>query len=456
MLGGPRTLQALAKDRILPKILSNGSGEQNTPRLATVVTFVIALVALVLGDLNAIAPVLSMFFLTSYGVLNFSAAMEGMINSPSWRPSFRVPYVLSLVGAFACFAIMFMIDAGATFIALFLTIAVYLVTQYRQVRSPWDDIRRGIMMFFARYSIYRLAKSRPNPKSWRPHFLVFSGSPSSRMHLIQLAHSIAHGKGFFIVSAIIKSQKTEDQQSNFEKTMYEYLKKRDITALVHVLQSDDIFTGLKSIVLNYGLGPIVPNTFLFGDTQNPEHFEKFAELVRLIVRQERNIVIVKESPEDSAHAVKIGKKRKIDVWWGRERQNAGFMLALGYMLQTSPDWEGCEMTLKTVVSSEEQSIHAQKYLVEYLESSRLDVGNKVLVNPDVERVFEVIQQESESADLVFLGLRPPLENESNEEYSAYYQRILNKTKSMQRTAFVIASEKMQFNKIFSGSEISET
>src|SRR5690606_6971720 len=94
MLGAPRTLQALARDGVLTKylrILGRGFGDDDAPRIATFVTLVVAALGVLAGDLNVIAPVLSMFFLTSYGVLNFSAGIEGLIANPAWRPRFRTP-----------------------------------------------------------------------------------------------------------------------------------------------------------------------------------------------------------------------------------------------------------------------------------------------------------------------------------------------------------------------------
>src|SRR5690606_35017101 len=101
LLGAPRMLQALANDRVLPRFIGRGYGKDNDPRIATAISFAVALAAVLLGDLNKIAPILSMFFLTSYGLLNLSAGLEGLIESPSWRPKFKVHYSISLLGAAA-------------------------------------------------------------------------------------------------------------------------------------------------------------------------------------------------------------------------------------------------------------------------------------------------------------------------------------------------------------------
>ena len=53
LLGAPRTLQALARDGVLPAALARGHGPLNEPRIATGVAFAVALVGVLAGDLNA-------------------------------------------------------------------------------------------------------------------------------------------------------------------------------------------------------------------------------------------------------------------------------------------------------------------------------------------------------------------------------------------------------------------
>ncbi|HSC26971.1 MAG TPA: hypothetical protein VLD67_06830, partial [Vicinamibacterales bacterium] len=166
LLGAPRTLQSLAQDAVLPRTLARGYGETNDPRLATVIAFMIALLGILLGDLNAIAPILSMFFLTSYAVLNLSAGLEALVGGPAWRPSFRVPWWVSLLGFVACVVAMLMIDAGATFVALFVAGLVYHAVQRRELRARWGDVRYGALVLAARIVLEALSRRRPHARSW--------------------------------------------------------------------------------------------------------------------------------------------------------------------------------------------------------------------------------------------------------------------------------------------------
>ena len=90
-LGAPRVLQALASDRVFPILnpFSKGHGPTANPRRATILSLGIALATVALGELNAIAPIVSMFFLISYGLLNYATYYEARGGDPSFRPRFR-------------------------------------------------------------------------------------------------------------------------------------------------------------------------------------------------------------------------------------------------------------------------------------------------------------------------------------------------------------------------------
>src|SRR5690606_34110443 len=101
----------------------------------------VALAAVLLGDLNAVAPVLSMFFLTTYLVLNIAAGVERFVGSPSFRPSFRVHWIFSFAGAVGCLAVMFLINALATIAAAVVIAGVYFWLERRELQRAWGDVR---------------------------------------------------------------------------------------------------------------------------------------------------------------------------------------------------------------------------------------------------------------------------------------------------------------------------
>ncbi|MEM8831566.1 MAG: amino acid permease, partial [Cyanobacteria bacterium P01_G01_bin.19] len=324
ILGAPRVLQALARDGVLPPMFSflgKGHGKDDEPRNGTWVSLAIAIAAVCVGDLNLIAPILSMFFLTTYLVLNVSAAIEGFLESPSFRPSFRVHWSLSLLGALGCLGVMFLIDAVATVCAAIVVLGIYIWLQRRELETTWGDVRRGMWMALISQGIFQV-EEQDDTKNWRPHILVLSGAPRKRWSLIELADGFSHNRSLMTVSSVLPSGSRDlKQQLNLEKTIRDYLQKRGVRALVRVVTATDPFEGAVRLVETYGLGPLVPNTIVMGDSEQPERRESFCNAIAEIHASKRNLVIFHEN-----QASGFGFRRSIDVWWGGMQANGSLML----------------------------------------------------------------------------------------------------------------------------------
>lgn len=83
LLSVPRLIQALGIDRIYPGLIffSKGYGRHGEPYRGYVLTFFVSLVFLLIADLNAIAPLISTFYLASYALINFCAFHAALIVS---------------------------------------------------------------------------------------------------------------------------------------------------------------------------------------------------------------------------------------------------------------------------------------------------------------------------------------------------------------------------------------
>lgn len=444
MLGAPRTMQALAHDRVLPSFLGRAYGKGKNPRIATAVTFLVALTGVLLGDLNAIAPVLTMFFLTSYALINVSAGIESLIGTPSWRPKFRVHWSISLAGAFGCFAVMFMINAGATFIAAFLSLGLYYYMTRRSLQAQWGDMRYGVLMHIARFAVSRMARDRPDERTWQPNILVLCGPPTTRWYLIELADAIAQGRSFLTVAAIVPESRLDGNRAeSIEESIEQHLKKKEIPALVKLYPFDDHLVGARYLISGYGFGPLEPNTILLGQTKQTEHFDDYCVLIQEIQRTRRNLVIVREGDEDP----EFKGGRRIDVWWRGKRENVGLMLSLAWLLNQNPRWAEGRLVLKTIVGSEEERDEVLKASERFIKSERLQAETEVAIVKDGDP-FETIRSLSIGASLVFLGMRAPEETDTVEAYSRYYEELLTRTEGLPPTVMVMAAEDIEFHRIF--------
>jgi amino acid transporter len=442
ILGAPRVLQALARDGVLPRwmrILGRGSGPDDEPRVGTVVTLGVALAAVSLGELNVIAPILTMFFLASYLTVNLSAGLESLLGSPSFRPVFRVHWSLSLLGAAACAGIMLLINPAATVAAFVVITGVFIWLRSRELRSTWGDVRRGVLLTLARGALLRMEGLDPDPKNWRPNLLVFSGAPSGRWHQVELAKALTHGRALMTTATVIpEGARNTEAREEMEETIREYLSRRGLTSLVRVEEAPSPHIGMRRLVRTYGFGPLVPNTVLVGTTQRPEHLESYCEMLRGIHELRRNLVVLRHNSERL-----YGERRRIDVWWGGLQKNGGLMMILGYLLRTSAEWRRAELHIKLMVPDARGAAAAEANLDRIVKGLRIGAVTDVIVGARSD-FPEKFRQESRDADLVLLGMAPP---EAVEDFQAYYLRMQELTEGMPTTAFVLASEEMDFAEV---------
>ncbi|WP_103020499.1 Na-K-Cl cotransporter [Salinibacter altiplanensis] len=441
ILGAPRVLQALALDGVLPsslKWLGKGAGEENIPRSGTVLTLGLALGAVMTGNLNAIAPVLTMFFLTTYAVLNVAAGVETFLDSPSFRPEFKVHWSLSLLGAAGCTAVMFLINWWATLIAIVFVGVVFAWLQRRSLRTAWGDVRQGLWMSLTRAGLLHL-NANQDPKNWRPHILVLSGAPRRRWPVIELASALTHNQALMTVGTVLRPSEASDfeKQQEAEATLREYLSSRGVQSLVRTTTAEDPFAGGERLIEDYGLGVLKPNTIMLGDTEDSTHHQRFCTLIEHLYAAHRNVVVLRGREQG------FGDRARIDVWWSGLKGNGGLMKILAYLLQTSLEWQGAQVRVNVVATDTEEAEERRRTVAPILDQLR--TGATLNVIEAGGRVFdEIVHDTSADADIVFLGMATP---EEEEDYASYYTRLLERTAGLPPTVFVLAAEDISFREV---------
>ena len=439
LLGAPRVLQALTKDKVLPSqlaFLGKSSGPEQLPRSATIFTTILTLILVYLGNLNAIAPILTMFFLTTYGILNITAGIERLLESPSFRPKFKVHWIFSFLGTIGCIAVMFLINAVATIFAIFFIIAVYTWLRRKRLKTTWGDVRSGMLLQIARYALLRL-DTKTDPKSWRPNILVLSGMPKKRWHLIDFAYGLVQEKGLITVATILPEEKVSQEKTiDYEKQISDYLNDKNIRTLVRVTRSEDPFSGAKQLVNSYGLGSLVPNTILLGDTEEDVHHDPYSEMIKHFYQSKRNVIILQNN-----FMLEYKSHKQIDLWWGGLKGNGGLMMILSYLIKHSPHWQHVDVCIKMVVQSEEAAKGARENLTNILAGMRVGFKTQVLVSKG--RVFwDILKEESKDSNMVMLGLKAP-----DDEFNTYYKQLKENTKDIKNKIFVLASQDIEFKDV---------
>jgi len=410
-LGAPRILQSLATDRIFPFLVpfSKGAGPANNPRRAVLLSLVIAVATIGLGQLNIIAPVVSMFFLISYGLLNYATYYEARSASPSFRPRFRWYHSqVSLIGGLACLGVMMTIDVAAAAVSTALLFAVYQYLKRTSGPARWADSQSAYHLQQVREHLLAAGAVPEPPRSWRPHVLLFSDDSHRREKLLDFASWVQGKSGFTTAVRILEGQgvKALKEKQVAEAELGKDIQEHGISAFPLVVVAPDIRLGVYSLIQSFGVGPLKANTILLNwmeqtlseDLEGREN--RFGRNLRIAYSLGRNIVILdaKQSAWGTLKEVPP-ESRRIDVWWWADATSQ-LMLLFAYLMTRSKEWEGAKIRLlatSMTPESDETVLDIHKVLADV----RIDAEPQVVIQPSA----AAVTSHSADASLVFLPFR---------------------------------------------------
>ena len=410
-LGAPRILQSLAADRIFPflNLFAKGSGPTANPRRGVLLSSAIAFATVAYGHLNLIAPVVSMFFLISYGLLNYATYYEARSQSPSFRPRFRYfNKWLSLAGALACLGAMLAVDLTAGIVAVAVLFAIFQYLKRTAGPARWADSQRSYHLQMIREHLLAAETEPMHPRNWRPQILAFSDNPQRREQLLHFSSWIEGNSGLTTAIRILEGEglKMRKLKNNAEDELQKDIANKEFSAFARVIVAPTLQAGIQSITQAHGIGPLKPNTILLNWLgQAPHRFlnlneSDFADNLRITRLSECNIVILDAKP-DKWTALREGspKEQVIDVWWWNDATSR-LMLLMAYLMTRSDFWSDARIRLLAVGSGQSEG-HANEGLHQMLDEVRIEAEPLIIETVDA----DVIAEFSADSSLVFLPFR---------------------------------------------------
>lgn len=445
-LCAPRVFQALARDRLLPRAFGRGFGANDDPRLSALLCFGIAAAGLMLGDLNAIAPILTMFNLSTYALLNLSAALEELMGNPSWRPAFRVRPWLSLAGFAGCTGAMFMISPGWTFLALGCEAAIYWLAKRRALRARWGDMRTGLVMALVRLGVQRLARRPSDGRNWRPNVLALTPLPVSSPWVLLLARAISCNRGLVTLASVVPGAfaRPAARLGELRDALERCAERFRMGAVVRVQPAADTWSGVGELVRTYGFGPLVPNTVLVGAPVDADATAAFGGFVVELARLRRNLVVIRARQPRLAERGAL----RLDVWWRGQNANGAFMLALACLVRRGAQERRVRLRLCQIAEAGAATAACTRVLETFAREARIE-AEVCVVEGDGRAFAARISELSADADATCIGLRMPRADETPESYWRYFQALRDATDALPLVAFALASEEVEFRRIFS-------
>lgn len=440
IVAAPRTLQALAADGHAPRFFARGHGPNNEPRMGTLLTFALAQFGVAVGSLDAIAPVLTMFFLTTYGAINLASGLETWAQNPSFRPTFRVPAWVSIAGAIACFYVMSIINLPAMLVAALVLFGLFVYTERRRLDSAFGDARNGLWSALVLTGLRHLRQTREHPINWRPNLVVLGGDVTDRRHLLEISSALVQGRGVVSYVHLLDgsvSDRVEERRA-LNARYQEQLAASHPNVFYRAEIVGDIHKGAITAAQSYGVGGFEANTIMLGWPRTDERVEGYVQMLRDLHMLERTILVVRESPEQQG-----ASGGQIHVWWTGTTANGSLMLLLAHLVSQHRNWRTSQITVLTAVDDPAEIEQAEDRIRTLLTAARIDAATRVVLTAG-RRLNQVFRDASGGADLVFLGflLPGPVHWASD-----FYRRMSHIMDGLPRTVLVSSARTHHFESV---------
>ncbi|MBF0278804.1 MAG: amino acid permease [SAR324 cluster bacterium] len=409
-LGAPRILQSLAADKIFLVLnpFAQGVGPSNNPRRGVLLAAAIAVLTVGIGNLNLIASVVAMFFLISYGLLNYATYFEAKSASPSFRPRFKWFHRrASLAGALICLVAMLAIDWKSGMLALAVLFALHQYLKHTTKQSRWSDGRRSYLLQQVQENLRQISRELEHPRDWRPQILAFSDSRSRRIRLLKFSSWLEGGSGMTTLVRILEGSGPQQmrQKEEAESELYDDIAASAVHAFPLVINAPSFEIGGSLLLQSFGVGPLRANTILTNHhglyTQQfiDGDFKKFGKNLRSALRLGYNLVLLDARDEEWQHLEKQdADQRRIDIWYEQE-QSGALMLLLAHLMTRSPFWKQSKLRVLRAIEDGNPEKTAE-ILREELEQNRISAESEIVRDWSNATII----QHSADASLVFLPL----------------------------------------------------
>ena len=410
----PRTLQALSLDRAFPfKALNRWIGKErerdDEPMNATIITILIAYVFVVMGDVNFVAEIISMFFLVTYGSLSLISFLNHFGSSPSYRPSFRSKWYFSLIGFVVSVWVMFKINTPYAILALIAMLIIYFsINLYHKNRKGFEGIYANAIYQLSRNLQIFIQKKREKKTylEWRPSAICISKYSLERDAAFLLLDWISYKFGFGTYLHHIDGYYSKATHEQAEKELEQLLVKvREKNSHVYVdtIISPSNTSAVAQAIQIPGISGMENNMIIFEyDKEKPKLLDEIIDNVSLVSAGNFDIGILASSKNN------INYKKSIHVWIRTiDTENANLLVLLSFIILGHPSWRKSDIKIFEIVSADEIDGSKQR-MKDLILKGRLPISEnniETIANNDLISTKSLINEKSKDAGFTLIGFR---------------------------------------------------
>jgi amino acid transporter len=373
ILGSSRILQAMGEHKVLPKSRwiekRNKAGE---PRNAMLITGLLVFLTMLLRDLNAIAPLVTMFFLITYAMLNVVVIIEENLDLISFRPLFRVHVAIPWFGLVSSVITMFIINPMISLVSVAVVIAFYWFLSKKHLNAPFEDVRSGLFISFAEWAAKK-ASTLPTKqeRAWKPNLLVPVEDVNTIKGDFYFLQNIVSPKGSLKFMGIGSEDKRENLALHLEGICNGFMK-RNVFAGWAVIRSEHFEQGVIYAIQALRGAFFKPNIVFLDLKEHLKTRSEFSQIIEEAKLHQLGVMVYGEHPKAG-----LGQRQNINIWL-RDRGphwkinwdigNLDLSILIAYKLKRN--W-GAKMRLITVIENEEEKSRAYAFMTSLMELARL-------------------------------------------------------------------------------------
>lgn len=383
LVGASRILQAMAENNVVPgKSWLSRRSKSGEPRNAVMITGFIVMFALLLRDLNTVAPIITMFFLITYTMINVVILIEQSLGLVSFRPLLKIPKSVPLLGTIGCLFAMFIINPLVSLVAIFVVIGFYYVLMHRQLKSdsPYGDVRSSLFVALAEWAA---KKSQTLPHSheraWRPNLLIPVENPVELRGVSEFVRDITFPQGSVNIIGANISSRTKRVRARFSRLSKQF-REEDIYSTWTVVEScgyaEDVIASMQSLKRSF----FSPNTLFLRMPQSAHREDDEKRIMKKATMSRMGIILYAAHPRAG-----LGGRRRINLWipdqcldWQPSMKLPNCDLALLTAYKLKINWEG-ELNVIATVKDLERVSEIKEMLENLVEMTRIPVDNIIVV-----------------------------------------------------------------------------
>ena len=416
IVGSSRILFAMGEHKVLPfSDFLSGQSSNGQPRNAMLVTGILIFSTLLLRNLNAVAPLVTLFFLITYAMINIVVIIEQNLGLISYRPLFKIHRWVPWFGLVSSVFAMFIINPTVSLVSIMIVLMVYWYLSRQHLETPFEDVRSGLFFSFAEWAAKHTWYMKKNQqRAWKANLMVPVRDVNGLKGTFEFLRNIAKPKGSIKLLGIEAFSENSRLAEELE-AISESFRKKEVFSSSSVIHTEEFAKGI-----NYGSqalqGAFFRPNIVFLNLQDHDNYEtELRPVMKESIRLEIGVLLYLSHPISLLCQLNIINfwlsYRKTKWYLGWDIGNLDLSILVAYKLKMN--W-GARIRLITVINDPNEADNAREFLSLLINLARLpETLTEVQIGD-----FNTVIRNAPVADLNIFGMDEDLKFEFVKEMSA--------------------------------------